>query len=225
MKNLLFMLAVVGIVLFACGTKDSEDSLEIKNISAHDKAMEIAGTAQKESEKGNKDIAIKIYDEALKIKEIPAIFAYRGMAKIYIGDFNGAVMDLTKAINNDEKRLVYYIARVCANAELKKYNISDVELIEIAEVINIEIKQGNKNVLKHFEDALGWLKERALNLPFFVACIGVVKKDMGDSEGAIADLTKAINEMLIEGSEMINLQLQTLKKQKSCLKAINLSLV
>ena len=48
------MLAVVGIVLFACGTKDSEDSLEIKNISAHDKAMEIAGTAQKESEKGNK---------------------------------------------------------------------------------------------------------------------------------------------------------------------------
>ena len=42
MKKLLFMLAVVGIVLFACGTKDSEDSLEIKNISAHDKAMEIA---------------------------------------------------------------------------------------------------------------------------------------------------------------------------------------
>ena len=142
------MLTVICLVFFACGKKDKENSLvehkvnkkvveqqdtrqlsEEENTMAFNKATELAEVAKKEVEHRNENKALELFNEALKIKQIPWIFADRGKLKINMNDGEGALLDLTKAIN-DEKRGIYYIWRAEAYRMLGNDELADADIKE-----------------------------------------------------------------------------------------------
>ena len=133
MKKLLFMLAVVCLVFFACGTKDGDSTANVSDRNdsvAFTKANELAGTAKKELELGgSKDKALKLFNEALGIKEIPWVLGDRGKLKIDMNDIEGAIVDLTKAIDA-EKRGIYYIWRADAYRKLGNDNLANADIEE-----------------------------------------------------------------------------------------------
>lgn len=145
MKKLLFMLMMFGFVLFACGIKEEED-VEIKqNVGqeevvepqlseeesqmAYDKATELAETAKKEVEFGNKDKALGLFNKSLKSTKIPWVFADRGKLKVDMNDIEGGIADLTTAINN-EKRAIYYMWRADAYRQAGKDELADADMRE-----------------------------------------------------------------------------------------------
>ena len=132
MKKLLFMLAIVCFVCFACGTKDGDSTAKVSDMdnAAFAKAHEIAETAKKELELGgSKDKALKLFNEALEIKEIPWVLGDRGKLKIDMNDIEGAIVDLTKAIDA-EKRGIYYIWRADAYRMLGNDKLADADIKE-----------------------------------------------------------------------------------------------
>lgn len=156
MKQVLFMLVMFGLVLSACGAKESEEpQIEQKPVQqqnvvmeskktelqeepilseeeaviADKKAFEFANSAKKEIEQGNKDKALELFNMALKARRVPWVLADRGKLKMDMNDIEGAVVDLTSAIRR-EKRKIYYIWRADAYKLLGKNNLAEMDIKE-----------------------------------------------------------------------------------------------
>ena len=130
MKKLLFIFVMFGVVLFACDNKVEQHISQEVSQEASDKAQEIAENEKKEVAIGNNNKALKLFNESLKLHEVPWVFAERGKLKIDMNnDIEGAIVDLTKAIDA-EKRGIYYIWRADAYRILGNDELANADIEE-----------------------------------------------------------------------------------------------
>lgn len=114
--------------------------------------------------------SIEILDEAIKINEftqlIPILFFYRAVSKAKINNFEGAIQDYTKAIQENPYKSKYIYYRGLAYFELKNYR-------------------------KAKEDFQTTLSMDGANADLYVK-LAFLKQQDNDLKGAIEDYTKAI---------------------------------
>jgi tetratricopeptide (TPR) repeat protein/V8-like Glu-specific endopeptidase len=128
----------------------------------------LEGAANVYNDLGDYQQAIVVLDRAIKMKPTDNAYALRGFAKRYTADLTGALADYNAAINLAPQLSFYYGARAGVYEMQKKYQLA--------------IQDYNQALQLRPDDTSSYYTNR-----------GLAKSKLGDANGAIADLTQAIN--------------------------------
>ena len=139
---------------------------------------------------------------------------YRGQAKFYLKDYNGAIIDLTKVIDlapESDFSSYYYRCRAEAKGKLKDYKGA---FIDYSKAIELEPNNYSdyleiaelKYMTKNFSGAIEFYSKAIELSPtesiFIYSLRAEAKNKMLDYRGAIAVYTKAIDNLLTESGEL-----------------------
>ncbi|MEC4813028.1 MAG: tetratricopeptide repeat protein [Scytonema sp. PMC 1069.18] len=118
-------------------------------------------------EKGQYDIAIATYNEALQLNpKDSSIYYKRGLARYYLGDYEGAIADFAQALQINP-----YYGKVYGKIGMARYHIGDYEGA---------IADYTQAIRMNPSDAIAY-KNRA-----------DIRSQIGDTQGAFEDYTQAI---------------------------------
>ena len=90
------------------------------NIDNNNSFLDLIIDAEKEYEKGNYNLAIAKTDQALEINEVAGAYNIRGMSKLELGEYYGAISDFQNAIKIDSTISNFY-----SNLGLAKMYLGD----------------------------------------------------------------------------------------------------
>ena len=163
-----FLLLLIYALLVSCQAKISSDNKKFASISDSLSAYEYKERGKLKSNDGDEQGAINDFSKAIELKrDYDTAYYNRGNGKLKLGDAKGAIKDYTKVISlkSGIEHLAY-----CARADAK-------------------------DALGDWRDALvDYSKAIELNPRFIAPYVnrGVLKSEMGDYEGEIADYHLAI---------------------------------
>ena len=150
--------------------------------------------------KGSEQEVIRLSDKVLAIRLSAAAYFYRAYAKGDLGDQQGAIADLSKAIAIDPQDADAYYNRGVAKGDLgdQKGAIADYSKAiaidpQYADAFNNRCNA--KNILGDKKGAIADCSQAIAIDPQYAYAYynrGNAKTDLGDQQGAIADYSKAI---------------------------------
>ena len=133
MKKILFCcLLLLGLVFIGCQSKNNSEDAFFEEIDVEESEINDENTFFKkgkailQSDKGNIDEAIELFNKAIEIKpDADWIIGDLGRAKARNNDLSGAIECYTKAIELNNKRSVYYDWRAESYRQLGKEDLAE----------------------------------------------------------------------------------------------------
>ena len=151
--------------------------------------------------KGGEQEIIRLTNLVLATRESAQAYSYRGVAKFFVGDHQGGITEMSKAIAINPQYAEAYNNR--GNA---KHLLDDNQgaIADYDQAISINPQYANAYYNRgkakfDLGDKQGAITDCTLaisinpNLPQAYACRGTAKYDLGDKQGAIADYNLAIS--------------------------------
>ena len=139
-----------------------------------------------------------VYEEKSNLNTAEEYF-YRAYEKNNKGDYNGAIVDYTKAIEINPNYFISYVNRGVVKNELKDYYGAIADYTKAIEINPEEVAYTNRGLAKkELKDYYGAIADytKAIeinpNFALTYSSRGHAKKELKDYYGAIADYTKAI---------------------------------